>query len=204
VRAEGARAAIAAGADVIVMDDGHQHASLAKDLSFVVVDGRSGFGNGRVMPAGPLREPIGAGLARAQAVILMGDDPQGLAPRLRQHAPVLRAHFAPGPEWLRLRGQRIVAFAGLGDPEKFYNSLIAVGAQVSAFHPFDDHYAFDSTDIQPILDEAYELDALLVTTDKDAVRLDADQRQQVNVLSVDVAWEDEAALESLLDPVLRR
>lgn len=203
-RSDAARAALAGGADTLVMDDGHQHASLAKDLSLVVVDGRAGFGNGRVVPAGPLREPVAGGLARAQAAVVMGDAPSGLTRFLGKRLPVLRAHLAPGPEWLRLRGQRVVAFAGIGDPQKFHASLVAVGAVVAAFHPFDDHYAFRATDIQPILDEAYGIDALPVTTAKDAVRLDPDQRQQVNVLPIDVTWEDPDALDALLDEALRR
>jgi len=202
-RAHAAKPATNAGADVLVMDDGHQHSTLAKDLSLIVVDGRTGFGNNRVFPAGPLREPVRAGLARAHAAVVMGEDHLGLVSDLSKYLPVLRARLVPGPERLRLKGQRVVAFAGIGDPEKFYNALVDIGARVAAFHPFEDHYAFDAADIQPILDEAYEIDALPVTTEKDAVRLLPDQRQQVNVLSVDVAWEKPDELDALLARVLK-
>jgi tetraacyldisaccharide 4'-kinase len=197
-----ARAAIEDGATVLVMDDGHQHTTLAKDLSLIVVDGATGFGNGRVIPAGPLRESIGAGLARADAVIVVGDDMRGVVPKLAAHRPIIRAHLAPGPEQTALRRQRVVAFAGIGDPQKFLATLQAVGAQVVAWHPFDDHYVFGPADIQPILDEAFALDALPVTTAKDAVRLTPDQRQQVNVLSVSIAWDTPEMLDALLDRVL--
>ena len=208
-RAQAAPLAIAAGADVLVMDDGHQHPGLVKDLSLVLVDGRAGFGNGRVIPAGPLRETVAAGLARADAVILMGEDVHGLAPHLtarlaKHNAPVLRARLAPGPEWRTLRGQRVVGFAGIGNPENFFNALIDAGAQVVAFHPFSDHYGYAGADIQPMLDEAYAVEALPVTTAKDAVRLDPDQRQQVNVLTVTAEWENESALDALLDKALAR
>jgi tetraacyldisaccharide 4'-kinase len=162
------------------------------------VDGRAGFGNGRLFPAGPLREPVPGGLARAQGAVIMGEDPHGLGLELSRRLPVLRARLAPGPERARLAGERVVAFAGIGDPEKFHRTLVEIGARVAAFHPFDDHYAFDVADIQPILDEAYALDAIPVTTEKDAVRLSPDQRQQVNVLSVDVEWEKPAELDALL------
>ena len=202
VRAQAAGPALADGADVLVMDDGHQHSTLAKDLSILVVDGSAGFGNGRIFPAGPLREPIQGGLARAQAAVIMGEDRLGLAASLSERLPVLRARLVPGPEAQRLKGERVVAFAGIGDPRKFYEALVSVGARVSAFHPFDDHYAFDVADIEPILDEAFAIGAIPVTTEKDAVRLAPDQRQQVNVLSVDVAWEKPDALDGLLEGLL--
>jgi tetraacyldisaccharide 4'-kinase len=203
-RARAAGPAVADGADVLVMDDGHQHASLAKDLSLVVIDGRTGFGNGRLFPAGPLREPIRSGLARAQAAVIMGDDRRGIARDLSEYLPVLGARLVPGPERMKLKGQRVVAFAGIGDPEKFYHTLREIGARVTAFHPFADHYSFDVADIQPILDEAFAIGAIPVTTEKDAVRLEADQRQQVDVLSVDVEWERPEALDALLEKTLAR
>lgn len=202
-RALGALEAVKDGADVLVMDDGHQHTTLAKDLSLVVVDGNTGFGNGRITPAGPLREPAESGLARANAVILMGNDPHNLAEGLANHTDVLRAHIVPGPEWRSLQGRKVVAFAGIGNPEKFYHTLNAVGARVVAFHPFHDHYGYAAADIQTILDEAFSIDALPVTTLKDAVRLSPDQRQQVDVLSVDVEWEDPTARDRLIDQALK-
>ncbi len=203
-RDKAALMAIAEGATALVMDDGHQNPGLAKDLSLVVVDGIQGFGNGRIMPAGPLREDITAGLQRADAVVLMGDDPRGLAANLSERLPVLRARLAPGPEHRHLARQRVVAFAGIGDPGKFFRSLSAAGAQVVAKRVFDDHHEFDAADIQPILDEAYDLGAIPVTTAKDAVRLSPDQRQQVNVLTVTVEWEDISALDRLLEQGLKR
>ena len=202
-RDRAALAAIADGATALVMDDGHQNPGLAKDLSLVVVDGISGFGNGHIIPAGPLREDITAGLARADAVVLMGDDPRDLASKLAERLPVLRARLVAGPEYSSLARQRVVAFAGIGDPGRFFRTLTAAGAQVVAKRVFDDHHEFDAADIQPILDEAYELDALPVTTAKDAVRLSPDQRQQVNVVSVAVEWDDPAALDRVLGHAFR-
>lgn len=197
-RPEGAKAAEEAGARAIVMDDGHQNPTLAKTLSLVVVDGGYGFGNRRVLPAGPLREPLAEGLARADAVVLMGEDTAQVSRRLPPHLPVLRAHLTAGPEAARLRGQKVVAFAGIGRPEKFFATLKGLGARLVAVHPFADHFPYRHDDVQPILDEAFALGAIPVTTAKDAVRLPPDQRQQVDVLSVSVAWEDPAALHALL------
>ncbi len=203
-RVLGAEAAVKGGANAIVMDDGHQNPGLAKNLSLIVVDGTAGFGNGRVIPAGPLREPLSAGIARADAIVIMGDDPRGLAQHLARYAPILRARLTAGPEGRALKGQRVVAFAGIGAPEKFLHTLTDLGARVIAFHPFEDHYEFEGSDIQPMLDEAFSVGAIPITTEKDAIRLPADQRQQVNVLPVSVEWEDPAALDALLDKALAR
>ncbi|EKV32497.1 Tetraacyldisaccharide 4'-kinase [Caenispirillum salinarum AK4] len=197
-RPEGAAAAEEAGARCLIMDDGHQNPTLAKDLSLVVVDGGYGFGNRRVLPAGPLREPLAEGLARADGVVLMGDDTARVARRLPPDLPVLRARLEPGRAALRLRGQLVVAFAGIGRPDKFFATLVALGARVVAAHPFADHFPYRHDDIQPILDEAFQLGAIPVTTAKDAVRLPPDQRQQVDVVPVTVRWEDPPALRALL------
>jgi len=201
-RAAGAERAVAEGATVIVLDDGHQHPGIAKDLSFLVVSGLTGFGNNRIVPAGPLRESFVDGVARADAAIIMGDDRKNVARRFSPDMPLLRAQLVPGPEKDFLRGRKVVAFAGIGDPDKFFHTLHSVGAHILAAHPFADHHAFGGADIEPILDEAFGLDAIPVTTAKDAVRLAPDQRQQVNVLSVAVAWSDETALDALLNKVI--
>ncbi|GAA0582174.1 tetraacyldisaccharide 4'-kinase [Caenispirillum bisanense] len=197
-RPEGARAAVAAGAAAIIMDDGHQNPTLAKTLSLVVVDGGYGFGNRRVIPAGPLREPLAEGLSRADAVVLVGDDTTGVARRLPKGLTALRARLVAGPEAGALAGRRVVAFAGIGRPEKFFATLRGAGALLAAVHPFADHHPYRHDDVQPILDEAFALGAVPVTTAKDAVRLPPDQRQQVDVVSVAVAWDDPAALRALL------
>ena len=122
------RSAIAAGAEAVLLDDGFQNPSIFKDLSLVVVDAEYGFGNGRVMPAGPLREPVVAGFARADAILLIGEAP---GPAAVKHAalPVLRATIEPiePGSW---RGRRVVAFAGIGRPAKFFATLRSVGADV--------------------------------------------------------------------------
>lgn len=197
-RAAGAKAMAAAGAQGIIMDDGLQNPSLHKDLSLLVVDGGFGFGNRRVIPAGPLREPLRQVWDRVSAVVIVGEDTAGVARRIPSAIPVLRARVVPSASALALRGQTVVAFAGIGRPEKFFATLRHLGAKVVALHPFADHYPYAQADVQPILDEAYQLGAIPVTTAKDAVRLPPDQRGQVNVLSVDLVWEDEAALRAVL------
>jgi tetraacyldisaccharide 4'-kinase len=197
-RAAGGRAAVAAGAGALVMDDGFQNPALAKDLALVVIDGARGFGNGRLIPAGPLREPVPVGLARADAVVVMGADRAGVQRRLPRGLPCLGARLEPGPRSHALAGRPVVAFAGIGNPDKVFAMLRQVGARLVAAHPFADHHPYQATDIQPILDEAFALGAAVVTTAKDAVRLPPDQRQQVDVLDVKLIWHDPQALDTLL------
>jgi tetraacyldisaccharide 4'-kinase len=199
-RPDGAVAATAMGADIIVMDDGFQNGSLAKDLSLVVVDGSYGFGNGRVMPAGPCREPPERGLERADAVVLVGDDTCG-ATRHFGEVPVLRARLRPGPEAEALHGRDVIAFAGIGRPGKFFATVEACGATLLATEDFPDHHPYSRPEIEEMLTEAEACGALLVTTTKDAVRIPPELRSRVTVLPVALEWDEPGLLAGLLDRV---
>ena len=191
-RAAGARLAREKGATVLVMDDGHQNFTLRKTLSLVVVDAETGFGNGHQIPAGPLREPVAQGLARADAVICVGDG----APNLKSYAgPVLRAHIEA--DGAAFAGQDVFAFAGIGRPEKFTASLEASGANITGRCFFDDHHPYAEDEITQLRMVAG--DATLVTTEKDFVRLTVQQRENIRVLKVSAVFDDRAAMEALLD-----
>ncbi|MCW5770829.1 MAG: tetraacyldisaccharide 4'-kinase, partial [Rhodospirillaceae bacterium] len=197
-RAAGARAAAEAGAGCIVMDDGFQNPSLEKDLSLVVVDGGYGFGNGRVIPAGPLREPIAAGLARAAAIGLGGADKPGAA-RHVAGKPVLAARIVPDDEAQRFAGKKVVAFCGIGRPEKFFDTLKALGAAVEEEMPYADHHVFKDEEIMFVLEVAAKRGAVAVTTEKDHARLSPDARRMVETVPVRIAFEHPGAMEALLD-----
>ncbi len=203
-RRAAARAAIAAGAQVLVMDDGFQNPSLVKDLSLVVIDGGYGFGNGRVMPAGPLREPVARGLARAQAVVLVGDDRTNVTARLDDRLPLLRARLAPAPGGPELEGRAVVAFAGIGRPDKFFETLDDGGARVVARHAFADHHPYKKYELTRLVAQADAAGARAVTTEKDAVRLPAAERERIDILRVRLEWADIDALDGLLDTVIAR
>lgn len=204
-RGAGARAAVAAGAHAIVMDDGFQNPSLVKDASLVVVDGAYGFGNGRVMPAGPLREPLARGLARADAMVVVGDDRAEVARRVAAEGfatlPVLRARIVPGPEAQALAGRKAVAFAGIGRPAKFFATAREAGAELVAAHAFPDHHVFSARELGRLKREAQGAGAVLVTTAKDAARLPERERSAIQVLTITLAWDDEAALDAVLKPI---
>lgn len=201
-RVAGAQRAVAAGAGAIVMDDGFQNPALHKDLALIVADGAVGFGNGRLVPAGPLRERVSDGLARADALVILGEDRHGVA-ALAGRRPVLKAWLEPDPDAAaRLAGRDVLAFAGIGRPEKFFATLEALGARVMERAPFADHHPYRPAEVAALIGRAAAMGALPVTTAKDAVRLPPELRGRVEVLPVAVRWEDEGALAALLYPML--
>lgn len=197
-RAASARAAIAAGAALLVMDDGLQNPGLEKTLSLLVIDGASGFGNGRVLPAGPLREPVAAAAARVWAAVLIGDDERRALSRLPPTLPVLRARLAPGPGARALAGVRVYAIAGIARPEKFHATLAAAGAAVVGHADFPDHHRFDAAELRRALLAAARLGARPVTTPKDATRLPPGFENAIAIADVDLVWENPDAIAALL------
>jgi len=209
-RAAGARAAAQAGAQAVVLDDGHQNPTVRKALSLVVVDGETRndewpFGDGAVFPAGPMREPLATGLARADAVIVLlpGDlvEPDAGLVALFAGKPVLIARLEPlappppGPQ---------LGFAGIGKPWKVERSLKAAGCELVDFAQFPDHGAYDERTLRFLADRAALFGAGLVTTEKDWVRLPPAWRERVASWPVRARFEDEQALDSLLEQAVTR
>jgi tetraacyldisaccharide 4'-kinase len=178
-RGEGASMAVAIGASVIVMDDGFQNPSLAKDFAVLVVDGRRALGNGRIIPAGPLRAPLAAQLARADALVVVGTSPRaaGVAADARaRNVALFHARLQPDAGVVAaLAGARVLAFAGIGDPQKFFATLAEAGVTVAAARSFPDHHRFTRAQAQALCEEADRARLTLVTTEKDLVRLTGDE-----------------------------
>nr|WP_294916184.1 tetraacyldisaccharide 4'-kinase [uncultured Neokomagataea sp.] len=196
-RGETAKLAVSEGADCLVMDDGFQNTTLDKTLSLLIVDGASGFGNQQVLPAGPLRETLEAAFARAQAIVLIGEDKKNI--RHLTSLPILHARFIPGPEIRRLQGVRVIAFAGIGRPDKFFNMLRDAGVDPVRTLSFPDHHSYTPRDIQRLDALRLEANTTLVTTAKDAVKLPPTFRAQTVIIGIDVLWEDPAAPDKILD-----
>lgn len=197
------RAAVAAGARVLLLDDGLQNPTFCKDLSLAVVDASYGFGNGRVIPSGPLRESLTRGLSRADAVVVLGaqQDAGRLAPLAASGIPVLRARLAP-ISGERLVGARLLAFAGIGRPAKFFATLRSLGAQLVDARAFPDHHPFKASELDRLRRDAKRAEARLVTTAKDIVRLAPASRQGIEVIAVEIRWQDFTALDALIQPVV--
>lgn len=199
-RRKSAYAAVKKGADVIIMDDGHQNNDLIKTLNLVVVDGLVGFGNHHLIPAGPLREPIKDGLSRADAVIMINEDLTGAKTNI--DIPVIDALFVPTEN--TIEGARVYAFAGLGRPEKFLRTLIEMGADITDFDDFPDHYNYRSIDIDTILNAAKNKQATPVTTRKDFVRIPEELNSDIVVVDVTLSFDNQKILNDILTPILKK
>ncbi|WP_044563516.1 tetraacyldisaccharide 4'-kinase [Azospirillum sp. B4] len=206
-RLAGARTARDGGAQAVVMDDGFQNPALAKDLSLLVVDGGAGFGNGRVIPAGPLREELADGLARAHGVVIVGADRTGAGARaagLAPAVPVLAARLVPDADVAAtLAGRTVLAFAGIGRPQKFFDTCRDMGLSLARGVPFPDHHPYTESEIGRLLDQAADLGATPLTTEKDWVRLPPAVQARVTALPVVLTFQDDGALDALLDRVTR-
>ena len=206
-RVEGARMAVAGGASVIVMDDGFQNPSLAKDLSLLVVDARRGIGNGRIIPAGPLRAPASGQLARAHALVVIGTS-QVAAPVIAdaraRGLPILHARLRPDAGLsATLAGGRVLAFAGIADPQKFFASLAEAGIAVGATRSFPDHHRYTPGEASALCEEADRKGLALVTTEKDLARLSGEDKlsqlaAHARALAVTLTFENEQEFKSLV------
>lgn len=202
-RVRGAERAIEAGADCLLMDDGFQNPGLRKTASLLVIDGGAGVGNGHVLPAGPLREPLTDALARSTAILLTGADRTGLLPRLQACGkPVFQAFFKQSVEVAAVMGKPCIAFAGLGRPDKFFDTLRDAGVNLVGTRIFADHHPYTAHDLARLETEARRHGAVLVTTPKDHVRLPLEFQARVISVGVDLIWRDEADPEWILDRFL--
>ena len=202
-RAVGAQLAISSGATVIVMDDGFQNASLEKDFALLVVDGQRGIGNGRVIPSGPLRASLHTQLAHASAMLVVGavaaPTREVIAAAKARELPVFTGSLQPDASAMNeLRGKKVLAYAGIGQPDKFFATLATGGALIRSTRLFDDHHPFTRAEATDLLDTAAREHLVLVTTEKDIARMRGDPAlealtKQTTVLPVTMTFDDEAA-----------
>jgi tetraacyldisaccharide 4'-kinase len=198
----GAYAAADAGAELVITDDGFQNPHLVQDLASLVVDGAHGFGDRRLLPAGPLREPIADGIGRASASIRIGADRVGLEALLPVELPRIEAELRLAAGAPELAGRRVLALTGIGRPEKLFTILIEAGAALIEGRVFPDHHRYRRAEIEGLLARAERDGALCVTTTKDRVRLPVDLRARIVALAVVVRWQTPTVLDRLPERAL--
>ncbi len=193
-------AAKEAGPTIIIADDALQHHGLAHDLSILVVDLASGFGNGRLLPAGPLRQTLRSAYRNAPTIALAigSDDPHHLLPQLQVRGELFRARLAPVGDVAWLASKPWLAFAGIAHPQKFYATLTASGARLAATRDFADHHPFSENELRALQQEAEKLGAALITTEKDAARIPATWGLEVATLPVALAIDEIPRLQAIL------
>lgn len=189
-RAEGARLAEANGADIIIMDDGFQNPGLKKDISFLVFNGELGIGNGQIIPAGPLRESLKSGLKRADAVIFIGEDKTGLLSKIDK--PVFCADIVEQKP--KHQSVSVIAFAGIGYPQKFYRSLEKCGLKPVNTYDFADHHMYTKDELKAILKKAKKKNLPVYTTSKDYVKIPTDMQKDFCVLEIRADFKQSDAL----------
>lgn len=191
------------GATILLLDDGFHSQALRPDLGLLVIDSFYGAGNGRCLPAGPLRAPLDAQLAAADALVVIGDGADGAAIARMSGKPIIRAQITPEPVSVRaLAGNRVVAFAGLGRPEKFFGALADIGAEVVATRAYPDHHRFSARDLAELRTLAATQGARLVTTEKDAARLNPQDAIAILSIRLTVDARDAETLRRLVAPLI--
>ena len=194
-RLEAAHAALDAGAQLLLMDDGLQNPTITKTRSLLVIDGGFGIGNGYLLPAGALRERWTETLEKTHAIVLIGHDTHHVKTLIPKHLPIFCAHITPDTNSAHTwQDQRLIAFAGIARPQKFYDTLRQIGASLYETHDFSDHHAYSQEEIITLINRAHASGAQLITTEKDHVRIPAAFADQIKTLPVHLTWEDEPAL----------
>jgi tetraacyldisaccharide 4'-kinase len=195
-RVKGAKMALSQGAQCLILDDGFQDPSLHKSLSIIVVDGTIGFGNQRCFPAGPLRESLKRGLSRTDCVVIMGEDYYGIQ-KYCPSIPVFHAKLVPIIDKNSIKNKKIIAFAGIAYPHKFFDTLKELGVNVIETISYEDHYFYEDSDLEKLQQQAYFRDAVLMTTEKDWVRLTKDWKNKIDYLPMKLEWQDDDSPEKI-------
>ena len=207
-RTLGIRKAWENGAKVVLLDDGFQNTGAAKDLSLVVVDAKILFGNERSIPAGPLREPVSSGLSRADAIILVNHDASKKSKKpdfdFPKDLPIINAIIKPHKKLLDWAGKRVVAFSGIAHPEKFRVTLDNLNCEVVSFNNFPDHYPYKKGDIEKLKTKAKNLNANLVTTEKDFIRIPSSQHEAILTIPIQIEFENKTILKKILQEKLQK
>ncbi len=201
-RLDGGLAAKMDGAQIILMDDGFQNPTIGKTFSILVFDGPYGVGNNQLIPSGPLRETLGRGMSRADAVVIIGEDLHDLQSKIPENIPLFSVTTSPIISKKLKVAKSVIGFAGIGRPRKFLETLKTLNVEIQDFVPFPDHHKFRNSEIEDLIRRASETGAQLVTTTKDFVRLPPNTKNSVIAMDIELNWANQNRIKALLEQVL--
>ena len=201
-RLDGGLAAKLDGAQIILMDDGFQNPTIGKTFSILVFDGPYGVGNNQLIPSGPLRETLGRGMSRADAVVIIGEDLHDLQSKIPENIPLFSVTTSPIISKKLKAAKSVIGFAGIGRPRKFLETLKTLNVDIQDFVPFPDHHKFRNSEIEDLIRKASETGAQLVTTTKDFVRLPPNTKNSITAMDIELNWANQNQIKALLEQVL--
>ena len=201
-RLDGGLAAKLDGAQIILMDDGFQNPTIGKTFSILVFDGPYGLGNNQLIPSGPLRETLGRGMSRADAVVIIGEDLHDLQSKIPENIPLFSVTTSPIISKKLKVAKSVIGFAGIGRPRKFLETLKTLNVEIQDFVPFPDHHKFRNSEIEDLIRRASETGAQLVTTTKDFVRLPPNTKNSIIAMDIELNWANQNQIKALLEQVL--
>ena len=201
-RLDGGLAAKLDGAQIILMDDGFQNPTIGKTFSILVFDGPYGLGNNQLIPSGPLRETLGRGMSRADAVVIIGEDLHDLQSKIPENIPLFSVTTSPIISKKLKVAKSVIGFAGIGRPRKFLETLKTLNVDIQDFVPFPDHHKFRNSEIEDLIRRASETGAQLVTTTKDFVRLPPNTKNSIIAMDIELNWANQNQIKALLEQVL--
>ena len=190
------------GADCVIMDDGFQNPTIKKDFSIIVIDGKQGFGNKKVLPSGPLRESIDSGLKRANVIMVVGKDNLNIKKLLPKSIPCFNAIFDVSKNKEIFKGKNVTAFAGIAYPTKFFDTLDQQGAKILKKINFPDHYIYNENDLLKLIEIANNNQSILVTTKKDYIRIPNNYRTIVHKLDGEIIIKEDELFNEILSNIL--
>ena len=193
------RRAISAGAELVILDDGLQDNSIISNLNILVFNGYQGIGNGRIIPSGPMREKFSQALRKSHLAIIIDPDITNIKGLIDDQIPVLDANLKIEDKYLNnFKNKKVIAFCGIGYPKKFYKTLEKIGCELTYTKSFPDHYVYSRKDIKNLLKKSQELDSLLITTEKDHIKLMEDYKNRIYFFPISIEFNDYKILDNFL------
>ena len=203
-RAISIKRAIDAGAELVILDDGLQDPSIIANLNILVFNGYQGIGNGRIIPAGPMRENLSQAINKSHLAIIIDEDKRNIKKLIDEKIPVIDASIKIEDKYLNnFKNKKVIAFCGIGYPEKFYKTLEKIGCEVTYTKSFPDHYVYSRQDIQNLFKKSQELNSLLITTEKDHVKIMKDYKNRIYFFPISIELNDYKTLDNFLLSVIK-